>query len=128
MEASTPGGSPLHQRMIEDLRMRKMMPKAREAYLRAVLKFAQFYQMADRRGGLLRALMYSSHLSSFPDCYSFVLQSADHNSGFSLHNFNMECSPGRLRSSIRRPFGSPRKIHSAAHQVLTSDVQCTESR
>ena len=42
METSTPGGSPLRQRMIEDMRMRKLMPKTREAYLRAVRKFAKF--------------------------------------------------------------------------------------
>ena len=43
METSTPSGSPLRQRMIEDMRMRKLMPKTREAYLRAVFKFAKFF-------------------------------------------------------------------------------------
>jgi hypothetical protein len=42
METSSPHGSALRQRMIEDMRMRKLMPKTREAYLRAVRKFAKF--------------------------------------------------------------------------------------
>ncbi len=41
MEPSSPSGSPLHQRMIEDTRMRKLMPRTREAYIRAVRKFAK---------------------------------------------------------------------------------------
>jgi len=42
METSSPGGSPLRQRMIEDMRMRKLMPKTRAAYIRAVRKSAKF--------------------------------------------------------------------------------------
>ena len=42
METSTPSGSALRQRMIEDMRMRKLAPKTREAYIRAVRKFAKF--------------------------------------------------------------------------------------
>jgi hypothetical protein len=42
METSTPSGSPLRQRMIETMRMRKLMPKTRTAYIRAVRKFAKF--------------------------------------------------------------------------------------
>ena len=46
METSTPNESPLRQRMIEDMRMRKLMPRTREAYIRAALKFENFW--ADR--------------------------------------------------------------------------------
>jgi integrase/recombinase XerD len=42
MQASKPTVSPLRQRMEEDLRMRKLAPKTRQAYIRAVRKFAKF--------------------------------------------------------------------------------------
>ena len=42
METTNQTVSPLRQRMIEDMRMRKLMPKTREAYIRAVCKFAKF--------------------------------------------------------------------------------------
>lgn len=34
--------SPLRQRMIEDMRMRKFSPKTQNAYIRAVRRFAAF--------------------------------------------------------------------------------------
>ena len=34
--------SPLRQRMIEDMRMRKFAPKTQDAYIRAVLRFTAF--------------------------------------------------------------------------------------
>ena len=42
METSTRPVSPLRQRMIEDMRMRKLAPKTQTAYIRAVLKFAKY--------------------------------------------------------------------------------------
>ena len=42
MESSSQAVSPLRQRMIEDMRMRKLMPRTREAYIRAVRKLAKF--------------------------------------------------------------------------------------
>ena len=42
METSTHPVSPLRQRMIEDMRMRKLAPKTQTAYIRAVLKFAKY--------------------------------------------------------------------------------------
>jgi len=42
MESSSQTVSPLRQRMVEDMRMRKLMPKTRSAYIRAVRKFAKF--------------------------------------------------------------------------------------
>ena len=42
MESLNQTVSPLRQRMIEDMRMRKLMPKTREAYIRAVRKFTKF--------------------------------------------------------------------------------------
>ena len=42
MDVSTPTVSPLRQRMIEDMRMRKFEPKTQAGYLRAVRKLAKF--------------------------------------------------------------------------------------
>ena len=39
MNESTQGISPLRQRMIEDMRMRKLAPKTQDAYIRAVRQF-----------------------------------------------------------------------------------------
>ena len=42
MDDSTPSVSPLRQRMVEDMRMRKLEPKTQTAYLRAVRKLTVF--------------------------------------------------------------------------------------
>ena len=42
MELSSQAVSPLRQRMIEDMRMRKLAPKTQTAYIRAVRRFAGF--------------------------------------------------------------------------------------
>ena len=42
MDVSTPTVSPLRQRMVEDMRMRKFEPKTQSAYVRAVRKLAAF--------------------------------------------------------------------------------------
>jgi site-specific recombinase XerD len=42
METLTHPASPLRQRMLEDMRMRKLAPKTRDAYIRAVSRFAQY--------------------------------------------------------------------------------------
>jgi integrase/recombinase XerD len=42
MDQSPRGVTPLRQRMIEDMRMRKLSPKTQEAYIRAVRQFAAF--------------------------------------------------------------------------------------
>ena len=39
---STPSISPLRQRMLEDMRMRKLEPRTQEAYIRAVRKLAAY--------------------------------------------------------------------------------------
>lgn len=39
---TTPSTSPLRQRMIEDMRMRRLEPRTQEAYIRAVVKLAAF--------------------------------------------------------------------------------------
>jgi site-specific recombinase XerD len=42
MNPQTPGVTPLRQRMIDDMRMRKLEHKTQEAYIRAVRKLAAF--------------------------------------------------------------------------------------
>ena len=42
MDATTPRISPLRQRMIDDMRMRKLEPKTQSGYIRAVRRFAEF--------------------------------------------------------------------------------------
>ena len=42
MDTTTRAGTPLRQRMIEDMRMRKLEPKTQEAYIRAVRKLTEF--------------------------------------------------------------------------------------
>ena len=42
MDTPTPGISPLRQRMLDDLRMRKLNPKTQSAYIRAVCNFTKY--------------------------------------------------------------------------------------
>jgi len=42
MIPSTPGVTPLRQRMLDDMRMRKLEPKTQAGYLRAVRQLAVF--------------------------------------------------------------------------------------
>ena len=42
MDTTTRAGSPLRQRMLEDMRMRKLEPRTQEAYIRAVRKLTVF--------------------------------------------------------------------------------------
>jgi site-specific recombinase XerD len=42
MDTTTRAGSPLRQRMLEDMRMRKLEPRTQEAYIRAVRKLSVF--------------------------------------------------------------------------------------
>jgi hypothetical protein len=42
MDTTTPGISPLRQRMIEDMRMRKLAPRTQIGYIRAVRHFTGY--------------------------------------------------------------------------------------
>ena len=42
MDTTTRAASPLRQRMLEDMRMRKLEPRTQEAYIRAVRKLSAF--------------------------------------------------------------------------------------
>jgi hypothetical protein len=59
MTPSTPAVSPLRQRMLDDMRMRKLGPKTQAAYVRAVRYLAGFLQLADRIEGTHDTLLIS---------------------------------------------------------------------
>jgi integrase/recombinase XerD len=44
MDRSTPGITPLRQRMLEDMHLRKLEPKTQISYVRAVRKLAAFLE------------------------------------------------------------------------------------
>ena len=44
MDSTTQSASPLRQRMLDDMRMRKLEPKTQQAYVRAVRKLAAYLQ------------------------------------------------------------------------------------
>ena len=48
MNSSTPGVTPLRQRMLDDMRMRKLEPKTQAGYLRAVRQLAVFLKALAR--------------------------------------------------------------------------------
>ena len=57
MNSSTPGVTPLRQRMLDDMRMRKLEPKTQAGYLRAVRHLAVFFKASPDTaavGGLRR--------------------------------------------------------------------------
>lgn len=76
METSILPVSPLRQRMIEDMRMRKLAPKTQTAYIRAVLKF-------------------SKYLGRSPETAS-----AEDLRHFQLHLVDQGCSPITLNATI----------------------------
>ena len=76
METSTHPVSPLRQRMIEDMRMRKLASKTQTAYIRAVLKFAKY-------------------LGRSPESAS-----AEDLRHFQLHLVDQGCSPITLNATI----------------------------
>ena len=46
MEFRTPTVSPLRQRMLDDMRMRKLQPRTQAGYIRAVRRFTIFLERA----------------------------------------------------------------------------------
>jgi hypothetical protein len=50
MDTITPAVTPLRQRMIDDMRMRKLEPKTQEAYIRAVRKLAAYLKRSPDTG------------------------------------------------------------------------------
>ena len=74
MDASIRTGTSLRQRMIDDMRMRKLEQKTQEAYIRAVCKLAAFLRRAARQrhgrrsATLPAALGRSGELADHAEC------------------------------------------------------------
>lgn len=62
METSTPSGTPLRQRMIEDMRMRKLEEKTQTAYIRAVRKLAAYLKRSPDTASIEELRRFQLHL------------------------------------------------------------------
>ena len=62
METSTPSGSPLRQRMIEDMRMRKLCDTTQTSYIRAVRKFAAYLKRSPDTATVEELRRFQLHL------------------------------------------------------------------
>ena len=62
MDSSTQTISPLRQRMIDDMRMRKLNPKTQSAYLRAVKNFAKYLGRSPDTATIEELRQYQLHL------------------------------------------------------------------
>jgi site-specific recombinase XerD len=62
MESQKPSVSPVRQRMIDDMRMRKFGEKALVDYVRAVRKFAQYLQRSPDTASVEELRNYQLHL------------------------------------------------------------------
>ncbi|MFL6604836.1 MAG: tyrosine-type recombinase/integrase [Steroidobacteraceae bacterium] len=62
MNNSTRAVSPLRQRMIEDMRMRKLSPKTRSAYIRSVRQFARYLRRSPDTASIEDLRNYQLHL------------------------------------------------------------------
>jgi site-specific recombinase XerD len=62
MTSSTQAISPLRQRMIDDMRMRKLEPKTRASYVRAVSKRARFLERSPHTASAEDLLRFQLHL------------------------------------------------------------------
>ena len=68
MDSSTPVVSPLRQRMIDDMRMRKLNPKTQSGYLRAVKRFAAYLGRSPDTATVEDLRNYQLHLAVFSRC------------------------------------------------------------
>lgn len=62
MDTTTPAVSPLRQRMIDDMRLRKLEPKTQSAYLRAVKRFADYLGRSPATATVEELRQYQLHL------------------------------------------------------------------
>jgi hypothetical protein len=86
----TPAVTPLRQRMLEDMRMRKLEPKTQEAYIRAVRKLAAH-------------LKRSPETATVEDLRNFQLHLVD--TGTSPITLNATLRSAHLSSTFKRMFG-----------------------
>jgi integrase/recombinase XerD len=62
MNTSTPKVSPLRQRMIEDMRIRKLEPKTQSGYIRAVRNFTIWFGRSPDRANAEDLRLFQLHL------------------------------------------------------------------
>jgi integrase/recombinase XerD len=62
MNPSTPAVAPLRQRMIDDIRMRKLEHKTQDAYIRAVRKLAAFLRRSPDTATVEELRRFQLHL------------------------------------------------------------------
>ena len=62
METSNQPVSPLRQRMLEDMRMRKLAPKTQQSYIRAVSRFAKYLGRSPSTATAEDLRLYQLHL------------------------------------------------------------------
>jgi integrase/recombinase XerD len=62
MNDSTRAISPLRQRMIEDMRMRKLSPKTQSTYIRSVRQFARYLRRSPDTASIEDLRNYQLHL------------------------------------------------------------------
>jgi site-specific recombinase XerD len=62
MNTPTPKISPLRQRMIEDMRIRKLEPKTQSGYIRAVRDFSVWFGRSPDRAGPEDLRLFQLHL------------------------------------------------------------------
>ena len=62
MDQSSQGISPLRQRMMDDMRMRKLSPKTQSAYIRAVRQLARFLGRSPDAASVEDLRRYQLHL------------------------------------------------------------------
>lgn len=63
MNVATPTVSPLRQRMIDDMTLRRFSPKTQAAYIRAVLNFTRFLGRAPDRADVEDLRRYQLHMA-----------------------------------------------------------------
>jgi site-specific recombinase XerD len=90
MTTSTPAVSPLRQRMIDDMRMRKMEPKTQSAYIRNVSRLAAF-------------LKRSPDTATIEDLRRFQLHLVDHGTSPNTLNAIVTSLKFFFEVTIRRP-------------------------
>ncbi|MES2951792.1 MAG: phage integrase N-terminal SAM-like domain-containing protein [Pseudomonadota bacterium] len=62
METSTQPVSPLRQRILEDMRMRKLAPKTQQFYIRVVSRFAKYLERPPSTATAEDLRLYQLHL------------------------------------------------------------------
>ena len=118
MDVSSSSVSPLRQRMVEDMRMRKFEPKTQTAYLRAVRKLAAFLKASPDTATAEDLRRFQMHLVDegvSPTTLNATI------SGLRIGISNAPPKPddqtaasqdgtsAAVRSWLRRPFGTPRR-------------------